>query len=128
MTAAAVLYALIGLGLGIGALLAAALIADHLTTTRTRTRTRPKGHRLMPEPLPFLLLAVLLAATVHRLFHDLGTSRTPVTPPPLTRAADPEPWAACHNIACGAHNRTPHRATAEGLVCEDCGQLTPRTP
>ncbi|MBK5994417.1 hypothetical protein JHN53_22770 [Streptomyces sp. MBT58] len=125
MTAATVLYALIGLGLGIGALLAAALIADHLITTRTRART--KGP-LMPEPLPFLLLAVLLGAAVHRLFHDLGASRTPVTPPPLTRAADPEPWAACHNIACGAHNRTPHRTTAEGLVCEDCGQLTPRTP
>ncbi|MFB6423642.1 hypothetical protein ACFCXC_18140 [Streptomyces microflavus] len=79
----------------------------------------------MPEPLLFLLLAVLLAAAVHCLAN--AASRRPVPPPP-TPVPPPVPMAACHNIRCGAHNRTPHRATTDGLVCEDCGQLTPRTP
>ncbi|CAM5628099.1 hypothetical protein ACTFBT_16265 [Streptomyces microflavus] len=81
----------------------------------------------MPEPLLFLLLAVLLSAAVHCLAN--ASKRRPVPPPPTPeRAPAPVHMAACHNIRCGAHNRTPHRATEDGLVCEDCGQLTPRTP
>ncbi|WP_405399242.1 hypothetical protein [Streptomyces microflavus] len=78
----------------------------------------------MPEPLLFLLLAVLLAAAVHCLAN--ASKRRPLPPPTPEQA--PVHMAACHNIRCGAHNQTPHRATEDGLVCEDCGQLTPRTP
>ncbi|QQZ54113.1 hypothetical protein IFE09_11145 [Streptomyces microflavus] len=76
----------------------------------------------MPEPLLFLLLAVLLAAAVHCLAN--ASKRRPLPPP----TPEPVHMTACHNIRCGAHNQTPHRATEDGLVCEDCGQLTPRTP
>ncbi|MER6635875.1 hypothetical protein ABT285_09960 [Streptomyces microflavus] len=79
----------------------------------------------MPEPLLFLLLAVLLAAAVHCLTN--ASSRRPVPPPPTPKQA-PVHMAACHNIRCGAHNQTVHNLTEDGLVCEDCGQLTPHTP
>ncbi|MFJ8844306.1 hypothetical protein ACIRFF_15540 [Streptomyces cyaneofuscatus] len=125
-TALRVLYSLIGLGLAVGVLIAVGWAADHRFTSRTRTN--PKG-RSMAEHLTVLLLAVLLAAALHRLVLATATRRRPVTPPPAPkRVADEEPWAACHNIRCGAHNRTRHRATAAGLVCAGCGQLSVPAP
>ncbi|MGW0545269.1 hypothetical protein ACWD0D_33985 [Streptomyces griseoincarnatus] len=120
-TALRVLYSLIGLGLAVGVLIAVGWAADHRITTRTHTHPR-RGP--MAEYLIVLLLAVLLAAALHRLVLATTTSRRPVPPPPAPdQAEDRVPMAACHNIACGAHNRTIHRATAEGLACTLCGQL-----
>ncbi|MEU0309744.1 hypothetical protein [Streptomyces cyaneofuscatus] len=83
----------------------------------------------MPDWLPLVLLAVFLAAAVHRLAVALGSSHRPVPPPPAPREMeDLVPMAACHNIRCGAHNRTIHRVTAAGLVCTGCGQLADPAP
>ncbi|MGW7473692.1 hypothetical protein ACWGIT_19115 [Streptomyces cyaneofuscatus] len=120
------LHSLIGLGLAVGVLIAVGWAADHRITSRTRTN--PKG-RPMAEHLTVLLLAVLLAAALHRLVLATATRRRPVPPPPAPkRSADEEPWAACHNIRCGAHNRTIHRVTAAGLVCTGCEQLSVPAP
>ncbi|MFI7236141.1 hypothetical protein [Streptomyces cyaneofuscatus] len=116
-----ILCSLIGLGLAIGALIAVGWAADRLATARTRTALKGKP---MPELLPIALLAVLLAVAVRCLVLAANTSRRPVPPPPAPeRTAAQVPSAACHNIRCGAHNQTPHRATALGLVCVGCGQL-----
>ncbi|MFI7239313.1 hypothetical protein [Streptomyces cyaneofuscatus] len=118
------LYSLIGLGLAVGVLIAVGWAADHRITIRTHPRRGP-----MAEYLIVLLLAVLLAAALHRLVLAAGTRRSPVTVPPAPkRPADEQPWAACHNIRCGAHNRTPHRVTAAGLVCTACEQLSVPAP
>ncbi|MET9096196.1 hypothetical protein ABZX72_29375 [Streptomyces cyaneofuscatus] len=83
----------------------------------------------MPEWLPLVLLAVFLAAAVHRLAAAIGSRRRYLSAPPAPeRAEDRVLWAACHNIRCGAHNRTVHRATAAGLVCTGCGQLADPAP
>ncbi|MFJ9979655.1 hypothetical protein [Streptomyces cyaneofuscatus] len=83
----------------------------------------------MPEWLPVVLLAVFLAAAVHRLAAAIGSRRRHLPPPPAPQQpVDPRPRAACHNIRCGAHNQTIHRATAAGLVCTVCGQLADPAP
>ncbi|MGA5472564.1 hypothetical protein ACPCUK_27795 [Streptomyces arboris] len=81
----------------------------------------------MPEWLPLVLLAVFLAAAVHRLTAAIGSRHLPPPTAPQ-QPADRRPRAACHNIRCGAHNQTIHRATAAGLVCTGCGQLADPAP
>ncbi|MFE3378376.1 hypothetical protein [Streptomyces anulatus] len=76
----------------------------------------------MPEPLPFLLLAALLAAAVHCLTAALHTGRRPTPPPPAAERADEFGiWHACHNPGCGGHGQTVHRYTTAGLICTGCG-------
>ncbi|MEV3848125.1 hypothetical protein AB0J30_15175 [Streptomyces microflavus] len=112
-----VLHSLIGLGLAGAALLAAALIADHLTTTRTHMTGRLMS--LMPEPLVYALLAVVLSIAL-RCLH------TAIAPAPRTTRPEPDgppgprrDYVACHRTRCG-HMEWPQRETPTGPVCSHC--------
>ncbi|MEV6477657.1 hypothetical protein [Streptomyces sp. NPDC051657] len=75
----------------------------------------------MPEPLPFVLLAALLAAAVHCLTAAVHVGQKPApTPPPPGRANEVGIWLTCHHPDCAAHNQTIHRYTAAGLICTGC--------
>ncbi|MEU8671410.1 hypothetical protein AB0C71_31500 [Streptomyces anulatus] len=77
----------------------------------------------MPEPLPVVLLAALLAAAVHCLTAavHVGRRSTPPAPPP-GRANEMGIWLTCHHPDCAAHNQTVHRYTSAGLICTGCGR------
>lgn len=74
----------------------------------------------MPDALPVLLLAVLLAVAVRCLTAALHTGRQ--APPPAEPARDSREHLACHRPSCG-HIARPHDATDEGLRCTGCGEI-----
>ncbi|WP_274031452.1 hypothetical protein [Streptomyces sp. MMBL 11-1] len=75
----------------------------------------------MPDVLPVLLLAVLLAVAVRCLTAALHTgTRAPAQEP----YRDPRDLVACHRPSCG-HMSWPHDETPEGLRCTHCGQINP---
>ncbi|MFH9769052.1 hypothetical protein ACH4N4_05120 [Streptomyces microflavus] len=115
MTGTTVLYSLIGLGLGIGVLLAAALVVDHLTTTRSHMT----GH-LMPEPLVYFLLAVVLSIALRCLHTAIAPSHRTTRPEPDSPARPRRDHVACHRAHCG-HMQWPQRETPNGPVCDHCG-------
>ncbi|MEU0002569.1 hypothetical protein ABZ069_37310 [Streptomyces microflavus] len=115
MTGTTVLYALIGLGLGAGLLFAVALAVDYLTTTRTYTT----GH-LMPEPLVYFLLAVVLSIALRCLHTAIAPALRNTRPEQDSPAASRRDHVACHRPRCG-HMQWPQRETPEGPVCSHCG-------
>ncbi|MFD4000885.1 hypothetical protein [Streptomyces rubiginosohelvolus] len=76
----------------------------------------------MPDVLPVLLLAVLLAVAVRCLTTALHTGRR--APAAVEPYRDPRPFVACHRPSCG-HVSWPHDETDEGLRCSHCGQINP---
>ncbi|MEV6471568.1 hypothetical protein [Streptomyces sp. NPDC051657] len=74
----------------------------------------------MPEWIPFLLLAVLLAVAVRCLTTALHTGRRGT--PPEEPFRDRREFLACHRPSCG-HNERPHDETDEGLRCTGCGEI-----
>ncbi|MEU0001168.1 hypothetical protein ABZ069_30045 [Streptomyces microflavus] len=114
MTAATVLYALIGLGLAGVVLLAAALIADCLATIRTHTT----GY-LMPEPLVYFLLAVVLSIALRCLHTALAPAPRTTRPEPDSTTGTRRDYVACHRTHCG-HMEWPQRETPNGPVCSHC--------
>ncbi|MFJ8842982.1 hypothetical protein ACIRFF_08770 [Streptomyces cyaneofuscatus] len=113
------LSSLIGLGLAVGVLIAVGWAADHRITTHTRTSPK-RGP--MAELLPFLLLAVLLAAAVRCLITAITPARDTTPEPQPSRDTETRVWVACHRPRCG-HMQWPHDVTSEGLRCTHCGQL-----
>lgn len=75
----------------------------------------------MPDALPILLLAVLLAVAARCLTTALHTGRQ-ATPPAEPETRDLREHLACHRPSCG-HIARPHDATDEGLRCTGCGQI-----
>ncbi|AGK78602.1 hypothetical protein SFUL_3684 [Streptomyces microflavus DSM 40593] len=116
MTATTVLYALIGLGLAVGALVAVGQVVDYLT----RTRTAPKGKPM--SELSFAFLAVLLAVAMRCLHVALAPARSTTPDLQPDSPAQTRLYMACHRPRCG-HMEWPHDRTDEGLRCTHCGEL-----
>ncbi|MFJ9982526.1 hypothetical protein ACIQUD_00425 [Streptomyces globisporus] len=110
------LYAVIGLGLATGALIAVAWVADRHITHRARKIP-------MPDVLPVLLLAVLLVVALRCLTTALHAGRRG-TAPAVEPYRDPRKGFACHRTSCG-HMSLPHDDTPEGWRCSGCGHLNP---
>ncbi|WP_367572810.1 hypothetical protein [Streptomyces globisporus] len=77
----------------------------------------------MPDVLPVLLLAVLLAVAVRCLTTALHTGRHG-TAPTVEPDRDPRPDFACHRTSCG-HMTLPHDDTPEGWLCSGCNRINP---
>ncbi|WP_433406919.1 hypothetical protein [Streptomyces sp. CA-146814] len=77
----------------------------------------------MPEWLLVVVLAVFLAAAVHRLAVAIHTARRPAPAPAAQVFRDPRPLVACHRTSCG-HMSWPHDVAQDGaLLCSNCGQI-----
>ncbi|WKV74253.1 hypothetical protein AW27_026500 [Streptomyces sp. PCS3-D2] len=98
----------------------------------------------MPRELPLLLFAVacLVVQLVQYGVRPPLERRPPHRFPPVElpaadwpygpgsgrhRRAAPDAWAVCHTPHC-AHLTTRHTRTPAGLVCDECGDVTPGGP